>query len=84
MEVELTDYRIGILIGVFGYYGFSAVLQGSEVLLFNGLAIEWTPEHAVLSILLGVALLLIAGALHQWWTSIQTIQKLEYPDAHSE
>lgn len=75
--ISFGEYGMGVLIGIGLAVGFDSVLQGLEVLLFNGLMIEWTQQRALIAIGIGAVELVAILALHRWVASTRKVMEVE-------
>jgi hypothetical protein len=76
MKITFTDYRLGIVVGAIVAWGFSAIFEGMEVLLFGELLIPWTTQNAAVSVGVGVIYLVFAYLIHRWVMTLQRIAEV--------
>ena len=77
VEIQLTRFRFGIVIGVLATLGVYSILQGLEVITFGGLLLEWTTQRAIFSIGIGAVNLMLAVLIYFWYDSVAKAMDVE-------
>lgn len=77
VTITLNRYRLGMITGVLLTFGFVGLFQGVEVLLFNGLFLEWTTRNAVIAIGIGSVYFALAYIFHKWSSSVTNLMEVE-------
>lgn len=84
VKFELTQFRLGMITGVLVMFGVSNIFTGLEVVIFDGLLVEWTFQRAILSISFGLVLILVASKFAEWSSAVQSVTAFESKNHHKK